>query len=192
MNDEPVFRSVGQALYIAYVMEILPPTQKVSTQILIESLREQSGNTEQRMASTLNLGGITPLEFRGQCSMVRAAAERLPEPESAAVRCRYAWRRDTQAAGVMSLSNYLAAHTRIEHEWALRAVVWRIFHRGNQRAADRYSNRDISRETGVSKDLLDRAVGIVRNAAEILQARAEDRLHQRFAENGLVASIETV
>lgn len=193
MNDDgPIFRSVGQALYVSYLMEVLPPTQKVSTQVLIENLREQAGKTEQRMASAINIGGISPLDFRGQCAMIRAAAHhRLPTPEHAAVRCQYGWKY-TQAAGVMAMSDYLAPQVGIEHEWAFRGVIWRICHRGNQRAKDRFSNRDIERETGVSKDTLDRAAKIARNSMELLRARAEDRLHEKFASDGVVASIETV
>lgn len=185
MTDEPVFQNVAQALHVSFLMAILPVTQKVSTQILIESIRQQLGKTEARIASTINMGGMSPLEFRGQCAMVTAAAHHhLTAPEHAAIRCRYGHQM-TKAQGVMALAEYLQARCGIKHDWALRALVWSHYHHGSQRAADRFSLRQIEAETGVPKSTLADAVKHVRDAAAGLEQRAEGRLEVLFARTGL-------
>lgn len=186
MTDEPIFTSVGQALHVSFLMAILPPTQRVSTQVLIDSIREQLGKTEARIASTINLGGMSPLEFRGQCAMITAAAHHhLAAPEYAAVRARFGHQR-TKAEGVQDLAEYVQPASGVTNGLAVRAVVWSQYHRGSQRAADRWSLRAIERETGVSVHALRRCVEVVRHTGQALEARAEDRLSGLFQRTGVV------
>lgn len=187
---DPVFQSVSQALHVSYLVCHMPPTVRVSTQVLIDGLREQLGRTEARIASTINRDGLSQLEFRGQCALVTAAArDHLPPPEYAAVLARYA-HHVAKAAGVRGLAEYIQPRTGVDHEWAVRGVVWSVYHRGSQRAADRMSLRSISSETGVSLHALRRCVDVVRQTGDALQIRAEDRLGQMFERTGLVAAVE--
>lgn len=186
-SGEPVFSSVSQALHVSYLVCHMPPTVRVSTQVLIDGLREQLGRTEARIASTINRDGLSQLEFRGQCALVTAAArDHLPPPEYSAVLSRYA-HQVAKAAGVRDLAEYIQPRTGVEHELAVRAVVWSQYHRGGQRAADRWSLRAISEETGVSLHSLRRCLDVVRQTGDALQARAEDRLGSLFGRTGLVA-----
>ena len=167
----------------------MPPTVRVSTQVLIDSLREQLGRVEARIASTINRDGLSQLEFRGQCALVTAAArDHLPPPEHAAVLARYA-HQVGKANGVRALADYIQPRTGIEHDLAVRAVVWSQYHRGSQRAADRWSLRTISDETGVSMHALRGCVDAVRQVGEALQTRAEDRLGRMFERTGLVQRV---
>lgn len=182
---DPIFQNVGQALHVAFLMQILPVTQKVSTQMLIDALRQASGKMEARIASTINMGGMSPLEFRGQCAMVTAAAQHhLMAPEFAAVRSRFGHQL-TKAQGVMALAEYLQPQSGIDHNWALRALVWSHYHRGSQRSADRWSLRDIETETGVPRRRLGEALQVVRDMGNALERRAEVRLEALFARTGL-------
>lgn len=182
---DPIFQNVGQALHVAFLMQILPVTQKVSTQMLIDALRQASGKMEARIASTINMGGMSPLEFRGQCAMVTAAAQHhLMAPEFAAVRSRFGHQL-TKAQGVMALAEYLQPQSGIEHNWALRALVWSHYHRGSQRSADRWSLRSIEAETGVTRRKLGDALQVVRDTGNALERRAEVRLEALFARTGL-------
>lgn len=184
-GDGSIFTSVGQALHVAFLMAILPPTQRVSTQVLIDSMREQSGKTEARIASTINMGGMSPLEFRGQCAMITSAARNhLPGPEYAAVRARFGHQR-TKADGVQALAEYVQAASGVEHDLAVRAVVWSLYHRGSQRAADRWSLTSIGRETGVSVHALRRCAETVKRMGEALERRAESRLGDLFKRTGV-------
>lgn len=187
MNDEPIFSSVGQALHVAFLMAIMPPTQRVSTQVLIDSLREQCGKTEARIASTINMGRLTPLEFRGQCALICASAHHhLTQPEYAAVRARFG-HQVTKAEGVKELADYIQPATGILHVWAVRGIVWKQYHRGGQRARDRWSLRDIEKETGVTVAALRRCCDVVKKMGEGLELRAQARLGELFVRTGLVA-----
>ncbi len=187
-----VFRSAGQALHVSWLMEILPVTQRVATQVLIDSIREQLGKVERRIESTINLGGMSPLEFRAQCAMVRAASrDHLTQPEYDAVRCRYG-HQTSKAEGVMSLSDYLAPMVGLDHDWALRALLWSMYHRGGQRAADRWSIRRISEETGITTKRLRTAADKARAVAEALDRRAEGNLQDHFYRTGLVPADEAM
>jgi hypothetical protein len=187
MNDG-IFRSVGQALHVSFLMAILPPTQRVSTQVLIQGLREQLGKEEARAASTINLGGMSPLEFRGQCAMVISSARtNLPAPEYAAVLARFGHQR-TKAEGVAALADYVQPLTRIDHALAVRAVVWNQYYRGGQRADDRWSIKAISEQTGVPKSALRRCVDVVRTTGTALEKRADERLAPIFEARGVTQS----
>lgn len=184
MTDH-IFQSVGQALHVSFLMAILPVTQRVSTQVLIDSLREQLGKTERRIGSTINMGGMSPLEFRGQCALVVAAARHhLPPPEHAAVRARFG-HQNTKADGVLALAEYLQPASGVSNALAVRAIVWSQYHRGSQRAADRWSLRAIEKETGVTAHALRRCVEVVRKMGESLEVRAETRLADLFERTGL-------
>jgi hypothetical protein len=191
-NDGPVFRDVGQALHVSYLMQVLPPTQRVSTQVLIDALLEHSGKAAARAASTINVGGMSPLEFRGQCAMVVAAArDHLPPPEHAAVRARFGHQL-TRAEGVRALCDYVQPMLRFSHEWALIGVCWAIYHKGSARAADRWSMAAIERETGVSFVRLRGAREKLVATGDALQKRAEERLAELFLRTGLIDGRESV
>lgn len=185
---DPVFQSVGQALFVAYLMEILPPTQKVSTQILIESLREQLGKVEGRIASSINMGNMTPLEFRGQCALIRGAADHhLTHIEHDAVRARFGHQR-TKAAGVRGLADYIQPMCTLASSRAMLAVTWWCYHRPT-RLADRYTLQDVVREYGAPLSEVKGAVNVIRKAGESLENRAQGRLGELFMRTGLVEAV---
>lgn len=184
---EPVFTSVGQALFVAYLMEILPPTQKVSTQILIESLREQSEKLEARMASSINMGNLTPLEFRGQCALIRGAADHhLTHIEHDAVRARFGHQR-TKSIGVRGLADYMQPMCNLSSDGAMLAVTWWCFHKPT-RLADRYSLQDVARQYCAPLSEVKGAVNVIRKTGANLEVRALGRLGELFIRTGLVES----
>ncbi len=187
-NHDPVFTSVGQALHVAFLMEILPVTQKVSTQVLIDSIKQQLGKVEARVSSTINLGGMSPLEFRGQCAMVRSASQNhLTQPEFDAIRLRFGWQR-TQAAGVQGIHDYLEPLVQLQGDLALKALLWSLYHRGERKGL---SVRDIERETGVPKSTLSEKAGLIRRSVQGLEERAQARLGDLFERTGLVGYCRT-
>lgn len=189
MTTEPIFQNVGQALHVSFLMAILPVTQKVSTQMLLDALRQQSGRMEARVASTINMGGMSPLEFRGQCAMVTAAAHHhLPSPEYASVLARYG-HQVTKAKGIASLADYCGPISGIENLLATKALLWSRYHRGSQRAQDRFSLRDIEKETGVSVQTLRTGATRMGEVCDGLERRAETRLEELFARTGLTPEL---
>lgn len=188
-----VFQTVGQALHVSFLMEILPVTQRVPTQVLIDGLKKRCGVWDETppAARTVNFGGMTPLEVRGQCAMVRAAVvDHLPGPERDAVHARFGHQR-TKADGVRRLSEYTKPLARIDHDMAMLAIVWSMFQPA-RRAADRWSLRAIERETGVPKSTLAEAQARVRSLAQGLERRADERLADLFTRTGLVAEADAV
>lgn len=180
-----VFQSVGQALAVSYLMEILPVTQKVSTQMLIEWLQQQAGVRPEARESTLNFSGLSPLEVRAQCSLVRAAVEHhLPGPERDVILARFG-QQASKARGVSGVAQYCKALTTIESDIALKALAWSIYHPA-KRAQDRWSLRDIEAETGVHHNKLQRAGAAIRATGESLRKMAERRLQDLFERTGLV------
>lgn len=155
---------------------------------MIESLREQLGKTEARLGSTMNLGGMSPLEFRGQCALVVAAAQRtLPAPELAAVQCRHA-HGNAQIEGMKALAEYLQPAVDIDG-MARLFIVGSIYIRGGQRdrrgQPARPSLRRISGETGVSMHRLSKQQALVRQRGEELEQLAEARLAGPYMRAGL-------
>ena len=57
MTDRAVFRSVGQALHVSFLMEVLPVTQRVSTQVLIDGLKKRCGVWDEPPAAAGGTGG---------------------------------------------------------------------------------------------------------------------------------------
>ena len=183
-----VFRSVGQALHVSFLLEVLPVTQRVSTQVLIDGLRKRCGvwDDSQRSERSVDFGGLTPLEVRGQCAMVRAAVvDHLTEPERHAVMARFG-HQGTKASGVRGIADYVEPMAHLQHAGALLAVTWSLFQPA-KRAADRWSLRAIEAETGVSKSALSRAQIAIRQTAQALERRADVRLAELFERTGLVA-----
>ncbi|MDI4633307.1 hypothetical protein J7U46_09635 [Pelomonas sp. V22] len=184
----PIFQSVGQALHFSYLLEALPATQKGSTQMLIESIRQQLGKLEARVSSSVNFEGLSPLELRGQCAMVRGAAlNHLTSIEHDAVRARYGHRM-TKAAGVRGVASYVQAMTTLHNDSAMLAVAWWNYHKPT-RIADRYTLKDVAREYSCDLKAINGAIAVLRKASESLERRAHERLGELFLRTGLVEAM---
>lgn len=194
---DPVFVTVTQALHIAFLMEVLPPTQKGSTQIFIEDLLRRYFNLDQLSANErrLNSTGLSPLELRGQCAMVRACVQdHLTQPERVAVWSRYGHQR-TKAAGVRGLAAYLSALCPMQNADAQLALTWALYapkllpkDRATGRRLD-WSVRDISDRYGVPRSTLSDTRRVIQHHAERLERVAEGRLAELFDRTGLVGEL---
>lgn len=195
-----VFQSVGQALFVSFLMEVLPVTQQTSTQILIDGLRKRCGVwDDQRAPSTINFGGLSPLEVRGQCALVRATVQdHLPGPERDAIWARFGHntakvhddRLDVygrKSVGIARICEYLQPLTGVDHAESLRAVAYSLYQPGKLREQDKITLADITRQWGVPRHKLQRAAQVVRTMAQGLERRADERLTVLFEETELVA-----
>jgi hypothetical protein len=181
---------VGQALHVSFLLEVLPVTQQTSTQILIDGLRKRCGVwDDQRAPSTINFSGLSPLEVRGQCALVRATVQdHLPSPERDAIYARFG-HQTVKAHGVRGLAEYIGPLAGVQHQMALLAVTWSMY-QSAKRVQDRWSFRAIEEETGVSKSQLHRAAQVIRQQAQALERRADERLTVLFEETELVVCEE--
>ncbi len=188
VSTAPVFQSVGQALHFSYLLEVMPATQKGSTQMLIESIKQQLGKMEAKVSSSINFDGLSPLELRGQCAMVRGAAQNhLTGIEHDAVRARYGHRM-TKANGVRGVSSYVQAMTTLHNDGAMLAVGWWMYHKPT-RIADRYTLKDVAREYHCDLKEVSGALAVLRRASESLERRAHERLGELFMRTGLVEAV---
>jgi hypothetical protein len=192
-----VFSSTGQALHVSFLMEVLPMSQKGGTQLVIESLKRRYARADDHGPGSLNADGLSPIELRGQCAMVRGSVDHhLTEPERAAVWARHG-HQVRKATGVVGLSAYLAPLVAMRHGDALRALTWSVFaplttgrdRRG--RAAD-WTLRKIERAYGVPKSTLHDARLTLRHHAHYLERAAEARLQELFERTGLIEVNEEI
>jgi hypothetical protein len=191
---EPVFRSVGQALHVSFLMEQLPPTQKGSTQIFIEDLLRRHFRLDElpRHERSINASGLTPLEMRAQCAIVRAAVtHHLPTPERDAIHARFGYQL-VKAGGVRGLAEYCGPLCATANADALLALCWALYAPRNTprdhkdgRAGD-WSLRALEKEYGVSKSTLGRDQRMVRITGDALEKRGQERLGELFERTNLV------
>lgn len=195
--SDAVFRSVHQALHIAFLMEALPPMQKGSTQLFIEDLLRQNFMLEEvpEADRTFRTRGLSPIEIRGQCAMVRATVQdHLTNPERHAVWARFGQQvTRTKAQGVDGLAEYLTplSGTRAN---VVKVLCWAIYTpRSTMRDREtgrtkEWSLRDIEKQYGVPRSTLGEAQKRVRHHAEALEKIALARLHDLYSRKGLVPS----
>lgn len=187
-----VFRSVHQALHVAHLMAVLPPTQKSNTQALIEHLMREAGvSREVERDGTLNFQGLSPLEVRGQCAMVRGAViHHCTEPERMAI---WAWfaHDGSKAEGVRFLRDWFAGDWCTDSPHARMLMTWRASVTEDSAAARMCSYRDIEGEHGIPKSTVQRQVQALAKTARGLRERGAARLEEMFLAHGLVDDAQT-
>ena len=184
-----IFRSVHQALHVAFVIDALPVTQKSNTQVLIERLLEDAGVVQSvREEGNVNFSGLSPMEVRGQCAMVRAAVKHHCSPMEA--HALHAWFADQNAAekilGVHAMRDHArdtGAYT-IEAPMARLLISWHVHATGRLR--DMCTERAIAAEHGLSQSTVHRNIVKLRAMTSALRRAGMDRLEALFVRDGLV------
>lgn len=193
MTAGAVFRSVNQALHVSFLMAVLPPTQKSNTQMLIEQLMRDAGVSREVQADgTLNFHGLSPLDVRAQCAMVRASVEHhCTEPERMAI---WAWfaHDGTKADGVRYLCKYFAHAWSVDSPHARMLMAWRASVTDDSKAARHCSYRDIEGEHGIPKSSAQRQVQAFAKLAKRLRDHGAWRLEELFLAHGLIDHVDTV
>lgn len=187
-HAEAIFRSITQALHVSFLMGTLPVTQKGNTQVAIERLMEEAGvRTEAMRDGTLNFAGMSPMEVRGQCAMVRGAVTHHCAPiERHAIHAWFA-HDASKAEGVRQLRDYCAPQFTIESPTAQMLIVWHVHAQG--RARDMCTERAIAGEHQLSQSTVHRNIVKVAKAASMLRRRGLDRLEPMFVRDGVIDSL---
>jgi hypothetical protein len=185
--SEAVFRTVNQALHVAHMMASLPPTSKSNTQAIIEQLMRDAGVLrEVENDGTLNFQGLSPLEVRGQCAMVRGAVvHHCTEAERMAI---WAWfaHDETKAQGVRYLREWCAPRFTLDGDHLRTLITWRASVTDDSKAARHCSMRDIAGEHGLAKSTVQRNIAAISKACRGLRERGASRLEAMFIAHGLV------
>ena len=185
-TETGIFNSVQQALHFSFLMGILPATQKSVMQALIDRLMEDMGIIQQQEQGTINFGGLSALEIRGQCAMIRGAVvHHLPEPELHAVHARYAHQLD-KSAGVRGIRDYAAPMLATQSDTPTLAIAWSIF--GTKKQREGLSTHHIAKEAGLSQSTVLRDLSAMKNVVRTLENRAVERLAAVFQKDNLIIS----
>lgn len=183
--ERPIFQSIGQALHVSFLMDSLPVTQKGNTQAMLERLMEEAGvPREIRRDGSLNFSGLSPMEVRGQCAMVRGAVgHHCTAMEAHAIRAWFA-HDASKAEGVRQLRDFFGGLFTIESPQAQMLIVWHIHAQG--RARDLCTERAIAGEHGLSQSTVHRNIVAVGRACAGPRVAGMRRLEALFQRDGLI------
>ncbi len=177
-TDSPIFKSVQQCLHFSFLMEAQPATYNSRMHELIKRTRE---------ASTINFEGLTALEVRGQCAIVRKMVMRhLSQPEIDAIHAWYG-HQECKAGGVHGIRDYHRRMISTQHDEATLAIAWSVFARGWQRK--HFSTRKIAKKYGLSQSTVMRDVKVIADNGRVLEGAAIEHLTPIFESKGLIEVI---
>lgn len=207
-NTEPVFKTVGQALYLGYVMEVTPPSTPSPTETLIRDLMKQRYGEAPIPQSerSLNMGGMTPLELRAQCALIRqAVADHLAGQERDTIHARFG-HQATRGTGVCGLRDHYGSLCNTQHDEAILALIWaiyvpgirqfpmespRAFNARRKKRENEWSVRGIEKKYGFAKSVLHRDQQMLRKLLYGVEMQAQSKIEDIFVRAGLVCPPET-
>lgn len=181
----PIFRSVYQALHVAFLMEILPVRERGHLDRMTEMLMRDAGIMPAREPhiGTINFAGLSAIEVRGQCAMIRAAVrDRLPIHLACAVWARWG-HQTTKSAGVRGLIEYCGPLLSVGDSAARLAMGWAIFGTEIQRRG--ITGAEIAREWALNGRAVQRDIVTIKRAARAAQEAATDALDGIFRRDGV-------
>ncbi|MGB8422198.1 hypothetical protein [Paraburkholderia sp.] len=195
-----IFRNTQQALSVAYLVMAEPAREKMAFRLALIRIIESIGTLNRRQAAfldylygqkegTVNFEGLSPLEIRGQCSMITAAvAHHTKKAEQAAIWIRHARDHDKKVA-VIWMARQLRAKLNITSTDAIRYLVAEQSLPQKERDPEK-TFKYISEQTGVPVRTLERAAVTIRKHLRQLENSAVDKLTPMFVRDGVVASEE--
>ena len=198
--NQPIFRNTSQAIAFSYLMAQLPAKEGGALGKMLDRMKlEATGVLEARELSSISFAGLSDMEIRAQCAMVRYAVESLlPPPESWAIRARMGGA-DIQRGpgGHIVRANFTPARIKVLRQLAayvgpshptlgvdaVMLVLARICGDCDQL---RPTFRRIEEEAGSSKSALERAEKGMKKRIRELVNLGVDRLTPGFVRDGLV------
>lgn len=201
---EPMFKSVGQALSIAFAVAETPPAVRGTTDRALRDLKEDRyGLTPMPVGERcVNKDGLTEREFRAQCVLIVDAVDsKLAGHERGTVIARFTKVAVKRAHAVRSLRDAYATLCNTQSADAVLALIWSVYVPGVQphpaespaafnarrkRREKEWSVRSIEREYGVSKSVLHRDVQMLREMLGKIELQAQERLERIFIRDGLL------
>ena len=186
--EQPIFRSVQQAVHFSFFMATLPVSQPSQMQeIYRQGGRRVWTCDDQYEPSTIHFGGLDQMEMRAQCAMVCAAVyDHLGEPERDAILARFAYRAE-KARGVRATRDYCLPLLTCGDEWATMAMAWSVFGTPDQRTG--LSLRLIAEEFALKVSAVNDDIQRIKKTARHLESRAYARLDEQFAGSGLIEGV---
>lgn len=195
-----IFQTTEQALHVSFLILSIPAMgENKFRQFLIRAMEDTPNLSSRQSAwldqlrgersASVDFGGLSQLEVRGQCAMIVAAVtDRLPPTESAALLSRYGIG-ESQQQGVVRL----ALHARRSCGLGLKPCAkLTARHYLPRRHRDELSLRDLADEFKVTKDKIQRAALWMTKHYSTLEKLAIARLDPKFKAQGVVETEEYV
>jgi len=197
--DNPIFQNTTQAVHFSFLMEALEPgAESAMGKIIRRRLEELGLATGERSESTIDFGGLTALEVRGQAAMIRGAINHhLPGPEGWAIKSKYGLTKTIEKSGKPRVHVFsperIDAMRKLSRLIAPRfstvpsnAIIWLIAKSHGEIAPVRPTFRDIEEQAGGSKSELCRVYPQIKLTLTALENRGIDQLTPLFQQEGLV------
>lgn len=204
-SKEPMFKSVGQALSVAFSVAASPAPIVGSTARALESMSEKRYGAAVVLESerTINREGLKPHEFRAQCMrVVDVVGAKLLVHERDVIYCRFGHQL-YHATGIRGLQEHYGSLCNTQSEPAVHAIIMGIYVRGktmqqfgesprdyNKRRKQRrddWSVRTIEKEYGVSKSVLHRDQVVLRKLFYGIEEQAQGKLEEIYLRMALIA-----
>lgn len=205
INDEPMFKSVGQALSVSFSVVDTDPTVKSSTEAALKSMAEKRYGEAPVLQTerSINKDGLTPGEFRAQCKLIVEMVDtKLLRQERHVIFARFSKKPVKRAEAVRGLRDQFAALCSTHSPEALLALIWGIYVPGvimmpgesprdfNARRKKRekeWSVRSIEKEYGGSKSTLHRDQQVLREVCNDLELQAQAKIEGLLLAANLLA-----
>lgn len=198
-----IFKDVTTALTTSFKMQATPAIDAGATRRALV-LMATMNHTSSRMQSdyvrrligtpsrTVDFTGLTKLEARAQCALVRKhAAEYLDAPHASAVLARFSETHSEREAGINGLATHLCGRASPLRDAEKRAEAIRMLVVRRYRAhayRNGFSFRDIEKTTRVSRCTLSRLSNRIEREADHLEAEALAELELFFVSRGVCLS----
>lgn len=202
--SDAMFRSVGEALSIAFSVTETDPPMKGSTASALESLKQERYGLPPVLASdrAVNRVGLKDNEFRAQCTLIVGMVEtRLRDHERCTIVARFSKRPVRKAYAVRSLRDHYRSLCVTQNQDALLALVWAIyaprempfpnetpqaFNARRKRREKEWSARSIEKNYGVGRNVLNRDKATLIEVLKGVEQQAQELLERLFIACGIV------
>jgi hypothetical protein len=194
-----IFGDVSQALTLSFTMQTHPAIDAGATRralVTMATMNHASSRMQRdyvrrligQPSRTVDFSGLSKLEVRAQCALVRKhAAEWLDAPHASAVLARFASTHSEREAGINGLAKHLCSRASPLGDVPCAEAVCMLTVRRYRPHAYRngFSFRDIAKKTAVPKSTLARLANRIECEADHLEAEALTELERFFVPRGI-------
>lgn len=204
--NQAMFRSTSQALHFAFMIQAYEVSVENIMSKAIRAIMKELGIWDEGEPSTVDFGGLSPLEIRGQCAMIRAIVrDRLPGPEAWAIQARYGVNEIATIDGkkrfvfsreryeaIMNLGNWLAPSFPNFNPLAVDILVAKAVGAVNKNQSGGITSREMAEQFGLDQSTYRHALKRVSEKLIELETRAIDTLTPEFERDGVVISSSAI
>lgn len=182
MTDEPLFKNVNQALWVAYALEVIRASPKTPLRVLMEKVNDGQ-YCDPVQLSGVNFSGLDDLERHGQGVFVRNIVEESLEiGELCYVRAKYAMTEQNKSIGVAYCAESLAQILPPRDRKYYDKVALALF----DAPAKRPTSYSISRKFGVPTTTVQRDINKAKLHFYDISNKVRLKLEPKFRRDGII------